>query len=164
MEVVHSLDDLIDLVLRRQNGGAHVVGTLLLTEAGTGHADHTSLVQQIHAVHGIGSLAHLLGGSDIQTVNAAALALKNSLGLACDPVAGLVEVPCVKRNGVYASMAISAADMALAGIRSAVPPDEVILAMREVGDKMDVSLKETGVGGVAGTPFGQKIAEKMGMA
>ena len=63
-----------------------------------------------------------------------------------------------------AVIAMSSADMALAGIRSAVPPDEVILAMREVGDKMDVSLKETGVGGVAGTPFGQKIAEKMGMA
>ena len=85
------------------------------------------------------------------------------LGLVCDPIAGLVEVPCVKRNAAGAMIAMSSADMALAGIRSAVPPDEVILAMREVGDKMDVSLKETGIGGVAGTPFGQKIAEKMEM-
>ena len=106
-----------------------------------------------------------LGGGDAQAVcHAAAIAIKAMLGLVCDPIAGLVEVPCVKRNAAGAMIAMSSADMALAGIRSAVPPDEVILAMREVGDKMDVSLKETGVGGVAGTPFGQKIAEKMGMA
>ena len=103
-----------------------------------------------------------LGGGDAQAVcHAAAIAIKSMLGLVCDPIAGLVEVPCVKRNAAGAMIAMSSADMALAGIRSAVPPDEVILAMREVGDKMDVSLKETGVGGVAGTPFGQKIAEKM---
>ena len=106
-----------------------------------------------------------LGGGDAQAVcHAAAIAIKAMLGLVCDPIAGLVEVPCVKRNAAGAVIAMSSADMALAGIRSAVPPDEVIMAMREVGDKMDVSLKETGVGGVAGTPFGQKIAEKMGMA
>ena len=106
-----------------------------------------------------------LGGGDAQAVcHAAAIAIKSMLGLVCDPIAGLVEVPCVKRNAAGAMIAMSSADMSLAGIRSAVPPDEVILAMREVGDKMDVSLKETGVGGVAGTPFGQKIAEKMGMA
>ena len=104
------------------------------------------------------------GGGDAQAVcHAAAIAIKSMLGLVCDPIAGLVEVPCVKRNAAGAMIAMSSADMALAGIRSAVPPDEVILAMREVGDKMDVSLKETGVGGVAGTPFGQKIAEKMEM-
>ena len=105
-----------------------------------------------------------LGGGDAQAVcHAAAIAIKSMLGLVCDPIAGLVEVPCVKRNAAGAMIALSSADMALAGIRSAVPPDEVILAMREVGDKMDVSLKETGIGGVAGTPFGQKIAEKMEM-
>ena len=106
-----------------------------------------------------------LGGGDAEAIcHAAALAIKSLLGLVCDPIAGLVEVPCIKRNASGAMVAMCCADMALAGIRSAVPPDEVILAMREVGDKMDVSLKETGVGGVAGTPFGQKIAEKMGMA
>ena len=105
-----------------------------------------------------------LGGGDAQAVcHAAAIAIKSMLGLVCDPIAGLVEVPCVKRNAAGAMIAMSSADMALAGIRSAVPPDEVILAMREVGDKMDVSLKETGIGGVAGTPFGQKIAENMEM-
>ena len=107
------------------------------------------------------ALCYLGGGSAQAVCHAAAIAIKSMLGLVCDPIAGLVEVPCVKRNAAGAMIAMSSADMALAGIRSAVPPDEVILAMREVGDKMDVSLKETGVGGVAGTPFGQKIAEKM---
>ena len=112
---------------------------------------------------GAAALCYLSGGSAQAVCHAAAIAIKSMLGLVCDPIAGLVEVPCVKRNAAGAMIAMSSADMALAGIRSAVPPDEVILAMREVGDKMDVSLKETGVGGVAGTPFGQKIAEKMGI-
>lgn len=112
---------------------------------------------------GAAALCYLGGGSAQAVCHAAAIAIKSMLGLVCDPIAGLVEVPCVKRNAAGAMIAMSSADMALAGIRSAVPPDEVILAMREVGDKMDVSLKETGVGGVAGTPFGQKIAEKVGV-
>lgn len=112
---------------------------------------------------GAAALCYLGGGSAQAVCHAAAIAIKSMLGLVCDPIAGLVEVPCVKRNAAGAMIAMSSADMALAGIRSAVPPDEVILAMRKVGDKMDVSLKETGVGGVAGTPFGQKIAEKMGV-
>ena len=112
---------------------------------------------------GAAALCYLGGGSAQAVCHAAAIAIKSMLGLVCDPIAGLVEVPCVKRNAAGAMIAMSSADMALAGIRSAVPPDEVILAMREVGDKMDVPLKETGVGGVAGTPFGQKIAEKMGV-
>ena len=112
---------------------------------------------------GAAALCYLGGGSAQAVCHAAAIAIKSMLGLVCDPIAGLVEVPCVTRNAAGAMIAMSSADMALAGIRSAVPPDEVILAMREVGDKMDVSLKETGVGGVAGTPFGQKIAEKMGV-
>lgn len=103
-----------------------------------------------------------LGGGDAQAVcHAAAMALKSLMGLVCDPIAGLVEVPCVKRNAAGAMIAMTCADMALAGVRSAVPPDEVILAMREVGDKMDVSLRETGLGGVAATPYGQKVSKKM---
>ena len=112
---------------------------------------------------GAAALCYLGGGSAQAVCHAAAIAIKSMLGLVCDPIAGLVEVPCVKRNAAGAMIAMSSADMALAGIRSAVPPDEVILAMREVGDKVDVALRETGVGGVAGTPFGQKIAEKMGV-
>ena len=107
------------------------------------------------------ALCYLAGGSAEAVCHAAAIAIKSMLGLVCDPVAGLVEVPCVKRNAAGAMIAMSSADMALAGIRSAVPPDEVILAMREVGERMDVSLRETGLGGVAGTPFGQAMAERM---
>ena len=108
-----------------------------------------------------GALCYLAGGNAQAVCHAAAIAIKSLLGLVCDPIAGLVEVPCVKRNAAGALIAMSSADMALAGIRSAVPPDEVIDAMRDVGDKMDVSLRETGIGGVAGTPFGQMISEKM---
>ena len=110
---------------------------------------------------GAAALCYLGGGDATAVCHAAAIAIKSLLGLVCDPIAGLVEVPCVKRNAAGALIAMSSADMALAGIRSAVPPDEVILAMREVGDKMDVSLRETGLGGVAGTPFGQAMTEKM---
>ena len=110
---------------------------------------------------GAAALCYLAGGSAQAVCHAAAMAIKSLLGLVCDPVAGLVEVPCVKRNAAGAMIAMSSADLALAGIRSAVPPDEVIDAMREVGDKMDVSLRETGLGGVAATAFGQSITEKM---
>lgn len=110
---------------------------------------------------GAAALCYLGGGSAEAVCHAAAIAIKSLLGLVCDPIAGLVEVPCVKRNAAGAMIAMSSADMALAGIRSAVPPDEVILAMREVGDKMDVSLRETGLGGIAGTPFGQMVSERM---
>ena len=109
----------------------------------------------------VAALCYLGGGDATAICHAAAMAIKSLLGLVCDPVAGLVEVPCVKRNAAGAMIAMTCADMALAGIRSAVPPDEVILAMREVGEKMDVSLRETGLGGVAATAFGQKISEKM---
>ena len=100
------------------------------------------------------ALVEVMGGSAWQCVDAAALALKNCLGLACDPVAGLVEVPCVKRNGVYAVMAISAADMALAGIRSFIPLDEVIDAMYQIGCSMPSCIRETAEGGLAATPTG----------
>ena len=100
------------------------------------------------------ALVEVMGGSPRQCVDAAALALKNCLGLACDPVAGLVVVPCVKRNGVYAVMAISAADMALAGIRSFIPLDEVIDAMYQIGCSMPSCIRETAEGGLAATPTG----------
>lgn len=106
-----------------------------------------------------GALTALRGGSPEQIVHSAAMALKNLLGLVCDPVAGLVEVPCIKRNVIGAVNAVSCADMALAGIVSRIPPDQVIDAMREVGKSMHISLKETGKGGLAGTPEGRKIRE-----
>lgn len=108
-----------------------------------------------------GALVSLRGGDSVQIMHAAGMALKNLLGLVCDPVAGLVEVPCVKRNVIGAVNALSSADMALAGITSQIPPDEIIDAMREIGESMHCSLKETGEGGVANTPSGKAIAERM---
>jgi len=103
----------------------------------------------------------LRGGSNEQMMNASALALKSLLGLACDPVAGLVEVPCVKRNVIGAVNALTAADMTMAGIESKIPPDEVIDAMQSIGRRMDPSIRETGVGGLAGTPTGARIREEI---
>ena len=108
-----------------------------------------------------GALVYLQGGDCTQIATAAAMAMKNLLGLVCDPVAGLVEVPCVKRNVIGTVNAMSAADMAMAGIVSRIPPDQVMDAMKEVGDKMDASLRETALGGLAHTEEGMKIAEKM---
>ena len=108
-----------------------------------------------------GALVYLQGGDCTQIANAAAMAMKNLLGLVCDPVAGLVEVPCVKRNVIGTVNAMSCADMAMAGITSRIPPDQVMDAMKEVGDKMDASLRETALGGLARTEEGMKIAEKM---
>ncbi len=98
-----------------------------------------------------GAICYVRGGSPEQIGHACAMALKNLMGLVCDPVGGLVEVPCVKRNVGGAVNALAAADMALAGITSKIPVDQVIDAMKEVGDKMDITLKETGQGGVAAT-------------
>lgn len=106
-----------------------------------------------------GAMTALKGGSGEQIATASAIALKCLLGLVCDPVAGLVEVPCVKRNVTGAVNALAAADMALAGITSAIPADQVIDAMREVGEKMHPSLKETGEGGLAVTPAGISITK-----
>ncbi len=107
------------------------------------------------------AICHVKGASIVQMEHAAAMALKNLMGLVCDPVAGLVEVPCVKRNVGGAVNALTAADMALAGIESQIPVDQVIDAMREVGEKMDVTLRETGAGGVAASLKGVEVAEKM---
>lgn len=95
-----------------------------------------------------GALAYLRGG-DEYIADAAALAMKNMLGLVCDPVGGLVEVPCVKRNAAGAMNALCAADMALAGIKSAIDVDKVYDAMRQIGEMMDKDLKETGKAGLA---------------
>jgi L-serine dehydratase len=108
-----------------------------------------------------GALVALRGGSGEQICDAVAMSLKNLMGLICDPVAGLVEVPCVKRNVVGAVNAVSAADMALAGIQSRIDVDEVIEAMGEVGRRMPVEFRETALGGLAATPTGLQIREEM---
>lgn len=101
------------------------------------------------------------GGSPEQSSQALAIALSNLLGLVCDPIAGLVEIPCVKRNGIGAGNALIAADMALAGCTSMIPADECISALDKVGRSMPVDLRETGLGGLAGTPTGQAIKAKI---
>jgi L-serine dehydratase len=106
-----------------------------------------------------GALVEMRGGSPEQAIHAVGLALKNSLGLVCDPVAGLVEVPCIVRNGFGAVSAITAAEMALSGIRSVIPSDEVIGAMLEVGSSMADKYRETAKGGLAATPTGQRLMQ-----
>ena len=106
-----------------------------------------------------GAGVEMRGGTPGQTAHAVAFALKAVMGLVCDPVAGLVESPCIKRNGFGAVQALLAVDMALAGIESVIPADEVITAMGEVGHAMPESLRETAEGGIAATPTGRKIAD-----
>ncbi|HEY9577108.1 MAG TPA: L-serine ammonia-lyase, iron-sulfur-dependent, subunit alpha [Pseudobacillus sp.] len=108
-----------------------------------------------------GTITELKGGSPEQAVHATAIAMKSLLGLVCDPVAGLVEVPCVKRNAIGTSIAFSAADLALAGVESRIPCDEVIEAMYKVGKDMPRTLRETALGGLAVTETGRKVKERL---
>lgn len=107
------------------------------------------------------AIVEAVGGTPQQSAEGFAICLKNMLGLVCDPVAGLVEVPCVKRNAAGASNAIVSADMALAGITSRIPTDEVIDAMYKIGQTMPSALRETGRGGLAGTPTGQRLKQQI---
>lgn len=109
------------------------------------------------------ALVEIQGGSRRQALQGAAIALTHVMGLVCDPVAGLVEMPCIWRNAIGAANAILSADMALAGCQSRIPFDEVVAAMGEVGRSMPPSLRETGQGGIAGTPTGVEIAKALGL-
>ena len=108
-----------------------------------------------------GALVALKGGNAAQIGHAAAMTLKNLMGLVCDPVAGLVEVPCVKRNVVGAMNAVSCADMALAGVESRIPVDEVIDCMGDVGSRIPMEMRETALGGLAATPTGLYVKAQM---
>ncbi len=114
---------------------------------------------EVGSASGMGAAAavEVTGGTPKQSANAMAIAISNLLGLVCDPIAGLVEVPCINRNAIGSSNALISADMALAGCESMIPADEVISAMDKVGKNMPESLRETGIGGLAGTPTGQEI-------
>ncbi|MGE7621870.1 L-serine ammonia-lyase, iron-sulfur-dependent, subunit alpha [Viridibacillus sp. NPDC096237] len=107
------------------------------------------------------AIVEMAGGTPQQSAHAFSISLKNMLGLVCDPVAGLVEVPCVKRNAMGAANAIVAADMALAGVTSRIPTDEVIDAMYRIGRTMPSALRETGQGGLAATPTGRALEAKI---
>ncbi|WP_025026538.1 L-serine ammonia-lyase, iron-sulfur-dependent, subunit alpha [Caldalkalibacillus mannanilyticus] len=107
------------------------------------------------------AIVEMAGGTPAQSAHAMSIALQNMLGLVCDPVAGLVEVPCVKRNAIGASIAMVAADMAMAGITFIIPADEVIEAMYRIGKSMPEALKETALGGLAATPTGKALQAKI---
>lgn len=107
------------------------------------------------------AIVELIGGSPSQVSYAVAIALKSVMGLVCDPVAGLVEVPCIKRNAMGAVQALLSADMVMAGIESVIPADEVVKAMSEVGHMMPEQLRETALGGIATTPTGKEIKNKV---
>lgn len=171
-------------------GSCGVLPAVLLTYQEEHHAPDTQMVEALYVAAGFGeiiasrasisgaaggcqaeigsasamtaaALVYLRGGSAEQMAASVGFALQNLLGLVCDPVAGLVEVPCVKRNVIGALNAVSCADMALAGIQSIIPPDEVIDAMRKVGDSMPESLKETGLGGLAASPTGKQMTREL---
>lgn len=103
------------------------------------------------------AVTEMCGGTPQMVSDACAIAIKNILGLVCDPVAGLVEIPCIKRNAMGTANAFTAAELALAGITSAIPADETLWAMKKVGDSMSSALKETGEGGLAATPTGRRL-------
>lgn len=107
------------------------------------------------------ALIEMCGGTPQMASDACAIAIKNILGLVCDPVAGLVEIPCIKRNAMGTANAFTAAELALAGITSAIPADETIWAMKKVGDSLSSSLRETGEGGLAATPTGKALKKKV---
>jgi L-serine dehydratase len=137
--------------------GAIVAGKAELSGAAGG----CQAEQGVGAAMAAGALAFLLGGTPRMSVHAAALTLQNTLGLACDPVAGLVEVPCVVRNGFTAMLALAGAQTALAGVESVIPMDEVVEAMVKIGEAMPRSLKETADGGLAMTPTGCRIRNEL---
>ncbi len=110
---------------------------------------------------GAAAAVEAAGGTPQQSAEALSIAISNLLGLVCDPIAGLVEIPCVKRNAIGTANALVAADLALAGCVSKIPADECIMALDKVGKQMPTSLRETGIGGLAGTPTGQAIKAKI---
>ena len=171
-------------------GSCGVLPAVLLPLARAGEADEEAVCEALYVAAGFGqviaaratlagaeggcqaevgaasamaaaALCSLKGGTPEQCAAAAAMALGNLLGLVCDPVAGLVEVPCIKRNVVGAVNAVSCANMALAGVDYAIPCDEVIDAMGRVGSLLSPDLRETGQGGLAATPTGVKIARQL---
>ena len=110
---------------------------------------------------GAAAVAYMMGGNTRQSIHAAALALKNTLGLVCDPVGGLVEVPCVKRNALFAVHGLTAAQLALAGVESVIPMDEIVEAMVRIGRALPRGLKETAEGGLATTVTGCEIGQRL---
>jgi L-serine dehydratase len=159
LQEVHSLGDRtiheamlvaagIGLIIERR---ASISGAVGGCQAETGTA----------AAMGAGAIVYALGGTTAQIFDAVATTIMNMLGLICDPIAGLVEVPCVKRNASAAVIAFASAQIALAGDASIIPVDEVVDVMGEVGQSMEAKYKETALGGLAASPTGQAIAKRV---
>lgn len=143
---------------------AGAVGSIIAANASISGAEHGCQAETgAGAAMAAAALCELDGGNPEKCLHAAAMALKNVLGLVCDPVAGLVECPCIKRNALGAMNSLVCADMALAGIDSLIPFDEAVMAMRSVGRLMSPDLKETARGGCAATPTGRAISKKLGL-
>ncbi len=154
-----SEDQLVDAMLIAGGVGAVIAERASIAGAGGGCQAETGSAAAMAAA----AVTWLEGGSDDQVGHAIGLTLQGMLGLICDPVAGLVEIPCVYRNATAAVNAVAAAEMALAGMDFPIPVDQVIDVMGEVGRKMDVRYRETALGGLATTPAGQEIAAAAGM-
>ncbi|NLC76657.1 MAG: L-serine ammonia-lyase, iron-sulfur-dependent, subunit alpha [Clostridia bacterium] len=152
-------EDIINALFTAAGVGAIVGSKAFIAGAAGGCQAEVGTASCMAAVAGV----ELAGGDPEQAAHAGAMAMKNLLGLVCDPVAGLVEVPCIKRNAIGTANALIAVDMALAGIKSVIPIDDTISAMREVGLSMPVSLKETAGGGLANTPCARALEEKLNL-
>lgn len=148
-------DQLVQALLTAGGIGMVIVNRAHVSGAAGGCQAETGSASAMAA----GAAVELLGGSPAQVSNAVALALTNQLGLICDPVAGLVEVPCILRNAGAVSQAFTAIDLAMAGIESLIPADEVIDAMERIGGRMDERFRETAQGGLAATPTGRALAQ-----
>ena len=155
----HGVDDekLVDFLLSSSAIGMVIGKNATLSGAAGGCQAEIGSASAMAA----GATVSILGGSVEQSFDAAAMAIKNILGLVCDPIAGLVESPCSKRNAMGTANALICAEMALAGIKSVVPFDEVVIAMKRVGNSLPCTLRETALGGVAITPTAQEIAKKI---
>ncbi|MFT7184113.1 MAG: L-serine dehydratase [Oceanicoccus sp.] len=152
-------DQMVQMMLTASAIGVIIANTATLSGAAGGCQAEVGSATAMAAA----ALTEIRKSTPEMAVHAAALALKNMIGLACDPIGGLVEVPCIKRNGIGAVFSMAASDMAFMGITSVVPFDEVVQAMREVGDLMSPRIKETALGGLATTPTGQAVAKRMGL-
>jgi L-serine dehydratase len=138
------------------------IGTIIGLKAGiSGAAGGCQNEVGVASSMGAAAVVYMLGGSNQACIHAAAMALKNTLGLVCDPVGGLVEVPCVKRNSFYSVHGLTAAQLALAGVRSVIPMDEIVDAMVRIGRALPRGLKETAEGGLAMTPTGCSITQRL---
>jgi L-serine dehydratase len=152
-------DQLVDAMLVAGGTGIIIAERASIAGAGGGCQAETGSAAAMAAA----AVTWLEGGSDEQVATAVALTIQGMLGLICDPVAGLVEIPCAYRNASAAVNAVASAEMALAGLDFPIPVDQVVDVMGEVGTKMDVRFRETALGGLAATPAGQEIAARSGM-